>query len=152
MGVHAYHTDKERVLKILEKYEIEDKKAKDILDPHMNLPPHLVPPGFNAETDSISYDFTPKVTFLTKVQDKLKTPEWQNKIKNADKLFDIVAASIFIFHLFLQFYCVYYDLLPTWAFVILFLITRTSMAGIGHYHLHRRKDGISDWGDYLFDN
>ena len=73
------------------------------------------------------------------------------KIKAADRNFDIVAASIFIFHIFMAFYGVYYELLPTWAFAILFTITRTSLAGVGHYHCHRRKDGITDWGDALFD-
>lgn len=67
-------------------------------------------------------------------------------------MFDVTAACIYIFHLFLQFYCVYYDLLPTWAFVILFLCTRTAQAGIGHYHLHRAKTGKKDWADYMFDN
>jgi hypothetical protein len=33
----------------------------------------------------------------------------------------------------------------------LFALTRTSLAAVGHYHCHRRKDGISDWGDALFD-
>lgn len=53
-------------MKILEKYET-DKKPEEVFDPFMNLPPHLVPPGFNAKTDSVSYDFSKKDTFLTKV-------------------------------------------------------------------------------------
>jgi hypothetical protein len=76
----------------------------------------------------------------------------KNKIKNADMWFDIVAALVYLAHLFLQFYCVYYDLFPTWLFVILFVITRTSQGAVGHYHLHRRKDGYADWGEYMFDN
>lgn len=51
----------------------------------------------------------------------------------------------------MQFAGLYYQLLPAWAFVFLFAITRTSMAAVGHYHVHRRKDGITDWGDPLFD-
>lgn len=101
MAVHAYHTNKELVLKILEKYEVKDKKPSDVFAKYMNLPPHLVPVGFNAETDSIKFDFSKKETFLTKVQDILKTPEWKKKIKQADWLFDFTAISIFIFHLFL---------------------------------------------------
>lgn len=35
--------------------------------------------------------------------------------------------------------------------VLFFVFTRTGMASIGHYHCHRTKDGISDWGECLFD-
>merc|ERR1712136_508902 len=29
--------------------------------------------------------------------------------------------------------------------------TRTALAGVGHYHCHRAKDGIRDWAEVLFD-
>lgn len=35
--------------------------------------------------------------------------------------------------------------------VLCFFFTRTAMAGVGHYHSHRRKDGFTDWGEALFD-
>ena len=66
-------------------------------------------------------------------------------------MFDIVAALILVFHLFLSFYAMYYELFSLVTFIILFTLTRTSLAGVGHYHCHRRKDGIADWGDALFD-
>jgi hypothetical protein len=62
-----------------------------------------------------------------------------------------VAAGILLFHIFMAFVGLYYELLPAWAMVILFIATRTSLAGIGHYHCHRRKDGWADWGYVLFD-
>ena len=67
MAVHAYHTDADRQMKILEKYEVPDKKPEDVFDHHMHLPPHLVPPGFDATTDSISFDFSKKDNFLLRV-------------------------------------------------------------------------------------
>ena len=51
----------------------------------------------------------------------------------------------------MAFYGVYYEILPFWAFVIFFYASRTALAGVGHYHNHRKKDGIVDWGDALFD-
>lgn len=51
----------------------------------------------------------------------------------------------------MAFYGVYYQVLPQWLMVIIFCITRTALAAVGHYHNHRKKDGISDWGDSLFD-
>ncbi len=41
--------------------------------------------------------------------------------------------------------------MPIWAFCLFFLCSRTGLAAIGHYHNHRKKDGITDWGDPLFD-
>lgn len=75
----------------------------------------------------------------------------QAKIKRADFLFDMTALSILVLHFFMTFYGVAHDLLPAWAFVILFTCTRTGLAGAGHYHNHRKKDGITDWADSFFD-
>jgi hypothetical protein len=63
----------------------------------------------------------------------------------------VVAFLIVVFHLFLAFPALYYELLPSWLLVILFVCTRTGMAAVGHYHVHRKKDGFTDWGDPLFD-
>jgi hypothetical protein len=68
-----------------------------------------------------------------------------------DSLFDIVGFLVVVFHFFMSFYGIYYHILPEWALVIVFWASRTSMAAIGHYHSHRKKDGITDWGDAIFD-
>lgn len=75
----------------------------------------------------------------------------RQKIKRADFLFDLSAALIFIFHVWLSFYGIYYEIVPLPVFAVLFTITRTSLAAVGHYHCHRAKNGIVDWGDALFD-
>lgn len=75
----------------------------------------------------------------------------KSKIQRSDILYDLVGFTIFLLHLFMSFYGVYNEIMPSWAFVFFFLITRTSMASIGHYHCHRKKDGWTDWGDGLFD-
>lgn len=46
---------------------------------------------------------------------------------------------------------IYYEIMPAFAFVIFFTLSRTSLAAVGHYHCHRRKDGYADWGYSLFD-
>ena len=66
-------------------------------------------------------------------------------------MFDLVAFLILLLHTFMSFYGVCHELLPCWAFVLFFICSRTSLAGLGHYHNHRRKDGIADWGDAFFD-
>lgn len=68
-----------------------------------------------------------------------------------DFIFDLVGMLLLCFHLFLSFVSIPYEVLPAWLMVPLFLLTRTGMASVGHYHSHRKKDGITDWGDAIFD-
>jgi hypothetical protein len=75
----------------------------------------------------------------------------QAKIKRADFLFDLCAILILAVHCFMSFYGLANDILPFWAMVIFFVVSRTSLAAVGHYHDHRKKDGITDWADSLFD-
>jgi hypothetical protein len=117
----------------------------------LNVPRFILPEVFDARTDGVVYDFTIKDSFLEKTKRILNTKEWKEKINDADKLFDIVAFLIFLFHVTISFVGVYYEILPWYLFAILFTMTRTSLAGVGHYHCHRKKNGIADWGDCFFD-
>jgi hypothetical protein len=110
-----------------------------------------LPPGFDAREHTVSFDWSKANSFLALTQEKIGTPEMRKKIKQADFLFDIAAFFIFIFHLFMSFYGVYYEIFSIPVFAVLFTITRTSLAAVGHYHCHRRKDGVRDWGDAFFD-
>ena len=150
-AVHAYHADPSRLQRIMEKYEKPDVKLQDAWDPGMNVPPFIIPEKFDARRDMITFDWTNPKSFLKRLKEKLGTNEMQQRIKNADFWFDVVGACIFLSHVAMWFGGIYYDILPAWAFVIFFSITRTSMASIGHYHCHRRKDGVANWGDSLFD-
>jgi hypothetical protein len=75
----------------------------------------------------------------------------RERTKHMDFLFDVTAFALFVAHLFMSFYGVYYEVMPPLAFVIFFLCTRTGMAACGHYHSHRKKDGFADWGEPFFD-
>lgn len=81
----------------------------------------------------------------------MANPEWKAKIARADLLFDLAALSLFFVHLFLSFYATYYHIIPSWILAVLLACTRTSMGAVGHYHVHRKKDGVKDWGEFLFD-
>jgi len=85
------------------------------------------------------------------IKENLKKNKMKPKIKQANMWFDIVAFLILCSHLFMSFYGVYYRILPDPLLVVFFVLSRTSLAGVGHYHCHRKSDGIDDWGDCLFD-
>jgi hypothetical protein len=101
--------------------------------------------------DCLVFDFNHKDNILAKVRNILNTKEMKAKMKNLDMLYDICGFAIFLAHILMSFVGVYYEILPPWLMVPFFVATRTGMASVGHYHAHRRKDGIADWGDGLFD-
>lgn len=99
----------------------------------------------------ITYDWSNPKNFFNRVREKLSTKEMRDKIKRANFWFEFCSVALVIFHVFMAFGGVYYDVLPAPLMVLIFVMTRTSMAGVGHYHCHRKKDNIANWGDTLFD-
>lgn len=148
--VHTYHKNPETMRKILAKYET-NRKASDILARYFNIPPHVLPEGFHAAKDSLIFDWTKEDSIFEQVKKRIFTKEFSAKTKQADFIFDLIGLCLLVTHLFLSFPGVYYEILPPVLLVPCFLITRTGMAAVGHYHSHRKKDGITDWGDAIFD-
>jgi hypothetical protein len=148
--VYTYHNNMEMIKKILVKYETNIPMEK-ILDPCLNVPRFLLPEDFDLKRDTLTFDFQTKDTLLEKTRRDINAKEMKAKLTNADLMYDLTGFAIFAFHCFMSFYGIYYEVLPPWLLCFIFLCTRTSMASIGHYHCHRRKDGIADWGDGLFD-
>jgi cytochrome b involved in lipid metabolism len=149
--VYAYHKNPAVLKPLLAKYKVDtnEVKAVDVIDKYMNVPKFILPPGFEAARDVPTYDWTRG--FLPSLQKKILEPEMQKKIKRANYQFDVTAAVILAFHITVCFPVVYYNVLPVWLLVVVQVLTRTSLAGVGHYHCHRAKDGIRDWAEVLFD-
>jgi hypothetical protein len=116
-----------------------------------NVPRFILPPDFDVNRDMLDFDWSKENTMLDQVKKALFTKEMKDKIKRADLMFDITTALVLIAHLFMAFPGIYYQILPPWAFVIFFAMSRTSLAAAGHYHNHRKKDGVTDWADGFFD-
>jgi len=149
--VHAYHRNPDALKPILEKYEVELEgvQPRDVLAKGMNVPPFILPPDFDARRDVPVYNW--EKGFMKALRKRINAPELQRKIKTADLAFDVTAAVILACHVMVSFACLYLDSLPAWLFVACQVVTRTSLAGVGHYHVHRAKNGKTDWGDGLFD-
>ena len=149
VAFHAYHSDPEKLQRILKKYEI-DIPLNQALNPSMGVPSFIVPEDFDARRYRQSYNWHSQ-DFLSTVKQKINTPSMKKKIRRADVAFDGIAALICILHLCMMFWGVSNQVLPIWGFILLFTVTRTAMAAVGHYHCHRKKNGKTDWGDSLFD-
>ena len=149
-AIYAYHKDPSKLEKILKRFEV-DILPDEIRHPYLNVPKFILPKDFNVKTDILTYNWDNPNGFLKTLQSRINTPSMQSKIKRADVLFDIVAVILLVAHIAMMFVGVPYNVLPLWGCVIFFTVTRTALAAVGHYHCHRKKDGISDWGDSLFD-
>jgi len=90
---------------------------------------------------------------MERLRKHLLQPDMKKKLKQADRLFDMVTFTLFLIHLYLCFPYLYYQSfwMPSWLLVFVMAVLRTSMAAAGHYHCHRAKDGFRDWADPLFD-
>eukprot|EP00171_Calliarthron_tuberculosum_P008844 IDg8844t1 len=77
----------------------------------------------------------------------------EQTVRRADAAFDVIAALLLALHLFLAFRAT--AATDFWLHAVLvclgLVLTRTSLAAVGHYHCHRAKDGVTDWSDALFD-
>jgi len=150
-AVHAYHRNPDKLAPILEKYEVkvEEENPRDVLVKDMNAPAFILPPAFDARRDVPVYDWDKP--FMKVLRGKINKPEMQKRIRSADYWFDFTAWCLFALHVFVCFPVMYWRLMPGWLIVFLQVMTRTALAGVGHYHIHRAKDGMSDYFDCFFD-
>lgn len=155
---HTYHKDPQRVRRMLSKYHIADVSFEDIL-PKMGLPPFLLAdhPDFDARYDLPQFDFDKGNTLLARIRQNVAQNFPGKSIKKYDRAFDTVTVGIGILHI-LTLGGLVLNLLPAWLCVIVMVLTNTSLAGAGHYYLHRKKyneDGMLpfgvNFGQSLFD-
>lgn len=149
-AVHVYHRDPSKLYPILKKYKVESLERSKELDPSFNIPPHLLPENCNANLHTPIFKWK-EDDLLSTLKKSLNTPHYRSKIWWANFWFDVCAVTIFLTHVFMSFAGMYYKLMPDWALVCFFVFTRTAMCGVGHYHCHRKKNGVDDWADCFLD-
>jgi hypothetical protein len=134
--VHTYHRDPVRLRKFLARYEIQGFTEKDIL-PKLGVPPFLLDPDFDATTDLPRLDYRDEGSLLAEIRRKVNAKFSKRDLRRYDRAFDVVTWSIAAVHV-ATLALLITNLIPAWAFVVVMVVTRTSLAGSGHYHLHRR--------------
>ena len=150
--LHTYHPEPARLQKILDKYEIQEPDpldvspgladppapptAADIL-PKLGVPPFLLAPDFDARTDLPHLDYSAEGSLLAEIRRQVSGAISRKQLKQYDRLFDMVTWAIGIAHV-ATLALLIAKVIPAWAFVVIMVLTRTSLAGAGHYHLHRK--------------
>ncbi len=163
--LHTYHRDPARVGKFLEKYEIKELAGKTIspkivvptrssdkdpmlgagqppipdnhLLPKLGIPPFLLSPDFDARKDMPKLDYRDRESLLAEIRGKLNSRFSKKDLRKYDRAFDLVTWMIGVAHV-ATLALLIARVIPGWAFVVIMVVTRTSLAGAGHYHLHRK--------------
>jgi len=151
IAVNTAHKDPARtVYPTLRRYKIEKTQMnEELLKDKLGIPNFLLPDRYNAITDGPEYNFDPKdeSLLLNKVRKRILTKEVQQKIKHLDKMFDAVVMGLcFLYGVLLLFWL--RGAVPWFIAAPAFALLRTSMAGGGHYYIHR---GGPCMGEALFD-
>ncbi|GAA4716303.1 cytochrome b5-like heme/steroid binding domain-containing protein [Phytohabitans rumicis] len=163
--LHTYHRDPARAQKFLAKYEIKELAGMDIspkvivpprasdsvprpadgprpisendLLPKLGIPPFLLAPDFDARKDLPKLDYRDQGSLLAEIRTKLNAKFSKRDLKKYDRAFDTVTWIIGAAHV-AALALLITRFIPAWLFVVIMVVTRTSLAGAGHYHLHRK--------------
>ena len=143
--VGSYHQDPEKVARILERRFALDRQAvPEDIHPKANAPHFLFNPDFDSWRDTPKYQFDNRDDLLHQVKARLKERAWVDRIKRLDRIFDIVVAFLIVAYFAVQgVRLVEPSWLPLPIFVIAMVLLRSSLAGFGHYAIHRAQRGIN---------
>ena len=109
---------------------------KDIL-PKLGVPPFLLAPDFDARRDLPRLDYSDEGSLLAEIRGKVNDRFSKKALRKYDRAFDAVTWAIAIAHV-ATLALLIAKVIPGWAFVVIMVVTRTALAGAGHYHLHRK--------------
>ncbi len=109
---------------------------QDLL-PKLGVPPFLLAPDFDARKDLPKLDYRDEGSLLAEIRGRVNERFSKKALRKYDRAFDAVTWVIALAHVATLALLVT-SLIPSWAFVVIMVVTRTSLAGAGHYHLHRK--------------
>jgi fatty acid desaturase len=164
--LHTYHREPGRLQKILAKYEIEELAGKNVrprltvpprlsdnrpsppsddppritekdILPKLGVPPFLLAPDFDARRDLPRLDYSDEGSLLAEIRRKVNDRFSKKALRKYDRAFDAVTWVIAIAHV-ATLALLIAKVIPAWAFVVIMVVTRTALAGAGHYYLHRK--------------
>ena len=142
--VESYHRDPAVVRRILERrYALgRDATPRDIHPKH-NAPAFLFNEDFNSWRDTPKYRFDDN-DLLHRVKARLNDPTLAAHLRRMDTYFDVVAVLLAVGYVAAQgARLVQPGWMPLPFFVFAMVVLRSSLAGFGHYALHRRQRGMN---------
>jgi fatty acid desaturase len=142
--IGSYHKNPEAIEKMLERYALNREATPRDIHPKNNAPPFLFKEDFNSWRDTPKYQFDDKNDLLHRVKARLREPQLAARIRKMDKAFNIVVAVLGIAYFVVQgLRLAEPGWMPLPLFVIAMVMLRSSLAGFGHYAIHRAQRGTT---------
>lgn len=150
--IGSYHKDPERIERMLERYSLNRDAQPEDIHPKANAPDFLFKEDFDSWRDTPKYRFDNKNDLLHKVKARLKDPEVAARMKRMDRIFDLVVIVLAIAYFAVQgVRLAEPSWLPLPVFVLAMVLLRSSLAGFGHYAIHRAQKGMNKIYTNAFD-
>jgi hypothetical protein len=150
--IGAYHCDPEKIERMLERYALDRDATPRDVHPKNNAPPFLFKDDFNSWRDTPSFRFDDKKDLLHRVKARLKEPKLAAHIKRMDRTFNIVVALLCFAYFAVQgLRLAEPNWMPLPMFVTAMVVLRLSLAGFGHYAIHRAQRGSARYFANTFD-
>lgn len=150
--IGSYHRDPEKIARMIERYSLGRDATPEDIHPKNNAPDFLFKEGFNSWDDTPKYKFDNKNDLLHKVKARIKEPELAARLKRMDRAFDIVVAVLIFLYFAVQGLRLWdTSWMPLPVFVIAMVLLRSSLAGFGHYAIHRAQKGLNKYAVNAFD-
>ncbi|WP_433195981.1 cytochrome b5 domain-containing protein [Nocardia sp. CA-107356] len=150
--IGSYHRDPERIGRMLERYALGRDALPEDIHPKNNAPDFLFKEGFDSWQDTPKYRFDNKDDLLHKVKARLKEPQLAARLRRMDTIFNIVVAVLAVAYFAVQGLRLFErSWMPLPVFVIAMVLLRSSLAGFGHYAIHRAQKGLNKIYTNAFD-
>ncbi|WP_336082381.1 cytochrome b5 domain-containing protein [Nocardia sp. SSK8] len=150
--IGSYHRDPEKIARMIERYALDRAATPEDIHPKNNAPDFLFKEGFNSWDDTPKYKFDDKNDLLHKIKARIKEPELAARLKRMDRMFDIVVAFLIFAYFAVQGLRLWdTSWMPLPVFVIAMVLLRSSLAGFGHYAIHRAQKGWNKYAVNAFD-
>ena len=150
--IGSYHSDPEKIERMLERYALDRDATPRDVHPKNNAPPFLFKDDFNSWRDTPKYRFDDKNDLLHRVKARMKEPKLAACIIRMDRMFNVVVALLFAAYFAVQgLRLAEASWMPLPIFVIAMVLLRLSLAGFGHYAIHRAQRGSARYFANTFD-
>lgn len=150
--IGSYHREPERIARMLERYSLDRQAVPEDVHPKNNAPDFLFTEGFDSWTDTPKYRFDDENDLLHKIKARLREPKLAARLDRMDKLFNIVAIVLTIAYFAVEGLRLFErSWVPLPVFVVAMVLLRSSLAGFGHYGIHRAQKGLNKIFTNAFD-
>ncbi len=150
--VNIFHPNPDKNRKMMAKYSLGRTARPEDIHPKYNAPAFLFNEGFNGWIDTPRYDFLKDDQLLHRIKARVNQPEMKQRVAKMDFWFDVASLSIFIAYVLVQVLRLgFAQYMPIYVFIPLMAALRISLAGAGHYFIHRPQVGFNKFCANVFD-